>query len=693
MENIVKENISNNNDNIPELINENNFNLINSKNTLMNYINISHVSDGNSPSSCGYCKEKENSQKINQNYSIGFSSKKFTPEMYEKLMFIGWRRCGDYIYRPLLKKNCCKSYSIRLNINEFKINKKQKKVIKNFKNFLIGKFTKENFNEKNKNKEIISQKQSQNQNQSQSQIKIENENEKDNEKDNEKENQEKKSNFFVFNLNNFLKNFIKSENFSKFLIEKLNYEKENILSLIKNDNININIKIFQCKIKSLGQFSTDLFISIANRLKENLKKNNFSNLDFYKEILNLIYIFLKEKGEISLVLEDKIFYFNQNDLNINLSEKTGHFNFLFSNESLKKIELDLDKDKSLLSLSLPLGRALPLSKKNNKEKNKNDNNNNNIININNDNNIIMLNTEKEKALKYCLLEEFDYPFLFENSIYKSESEKINNYTISLEKNSDLSNEKFNIYKKYQINIHKEKDNEINKKNYLNSWGNTNLLTNFIFDKNKLKGKLSEKEIDLIPDHFGTWDLIHRINGKIIAVGVLDILPTSISSCYLYYDTDFSFLNIGVFTALKEIEYTKFLQKNLSEKIKYYVLGFYIHDCQKMRYKGEYFPSEILCPESLKFFKIDENNTKRILNEKKNIALCESNQINKYLYMEEKVIDEFINKKNIEYNEKEYSLEIFINEIFRKYKDIILSIVRELFRHLNEENFMEIKFTI
>ena len=30
------------------------------------------------------------------------------------------------------------------------------------------------------------------------------------------------------------------------------------------------------------------------------------------------------------------------------------------------------------------------------------------------------------------------------------------------------------------------------------------------------------------------------------------------------------------------------------------MGFYIHSCHKMRYKGEYEPSEILCPSTLRF---------------------------------------------------------------------------------------------
>ena len=41
-----------------------------------------------------------------------------------------------------------------------------------------------------------------------------------------------------------------------------------------------------------------------------------------------------------------------------------------------------------------------------------------------------------------------------------------------------------------------------------------------------------------------------MDGKLIAVGVLDILPQCVSSVYFYYDTDYSFLSPGVYSALR-----------------------------------------------------------------------------------------------------------------------------------------------
>ena len=98
------------------------------------------------------------------------------------------------------------------------------------------------------------------------------------------------------------------------------------------------------------------------------------------------------------------------------------------------------------------------------------------------------------------------------------------------------------------------------------------------------------------------------------MGVIDILPRCVSSVYLYYDPAFHFLSLGTLTSLLEVRdqvfvgnfYTVILCKiglvrslassSLPSVTSYY-LGFYIHSCVKMRYKGRYSPSFLACPET------------------------------------------------------------------------------------------------
>ncbi|XP_059215215.1 arginyl-tRNA--protein transferase 1 isoform X3 [Centropristis striata] len=104
--------------------------------------------------------------------------------------------------------------------------------------------------------------------------------------------------------------------------------------------------------------------------------------------------------------------------------------------------------------------------------------------------------------------------------------------------------------------------------------------------------------------YGSFHQQYWLDGRIVAVGVLDILPTCVSSVYLYYHPDFASLSLGSYSALREIAFTRQLQKQ-SPKLSYYYLGFYIHSCPKMRYKGQYRPSDLLCPETYAWVPIEQ----------------------------------------------------------------------------------------
>ncbi|XP_056659227.1 arginyl-tRNA--protein transferase 1 isoform X18 [Monodelphis domestica] len=104
--------------------------------------------------------------------------------------------------------------------------------------------------------------------------------------------------------------------------------------------------------------------------------------------------------------------------------------------------------------------------------------------------------------------------------------------------------------------------------------------------------------------YGSFHQQYWLDGKIIAVGVIDILPYCVSSVYLYYDPDYSFLSLGVYSALWEIAFTRQLHEKTSQ-LSYYYMGFYIHSCPKMRYKGQYKPSDLLCPETYVWVPIEQ----------------------------------------------------------------------------------------
>lgn len=149
-----------------------------------------------------------------------------------------------------------------------------------------------------------------------------------------------------------------------------------------------------------------------------------------------------------------------------------------------------------------------------------------------------------------------------------------------------------VYQKYQMVIHKDPSDKPNLQQY----------TRFLVDS-PLQSYTSEEVVSL-PQGYGSFHQQYILDGKIIAVGVVDILPRCVSSVYLFYDPDYNFLSLGTYSALREIAFVRELHK-ISADLRWYYMGFYLHACPKMRYKGQYHPSYLLCPEAYTWIPIDK----------------------------------------------------------------------------------------
>lgn len=113
-----------------------------------------------------------------------------------------------------------------------------------------------------------------------------------------------------------------------------------------------------------------------------------------------------------------------------------------------------------------------------------------------------------------------------------------------------------------------------------------------------------------PLGFGSFHHQYYLDGVLIAVGVIDILPECVSSVYFYYDPDYSFLSLGTYASLREIALVRELCKSCPQLSQYY-LGFYIPSCPKMRYKANVKPSYLLCPEVFTWHLLDDKLNREI----------------------------------------------------------------------------------
>ncbi|EHA8590927.1 arginyl-tRNA--protein transferase 2 [Cocos nucifera] len=152
------------------------------------------------------------------------------------------------------------------------------------------------------------------------------------------------------------------------------------------------------------------------------------------------------------------------------------------------------------------------------------------------------------------------------------------------KRSSFDPEEFELYRRYQIKVHDDKPEKVTESSYRRFLVDTPIV--FIPPCSGDK---------TVPAYgYGSFHQQYVIDGKLIAVGVVDILPRCLSSKYLFWDPDFAFLSLGKYSALQEINWVKETQVHCPS-IQYYYLGYYIHSCPKMRYKAAYRPSELLCP--------------------------------------------------------------------------------------------------
>ncbi len=191
-------------------------------------------------------------------------------------------------------------------------------------------------------------------------------------------------------------------------------------------------------------------------------------------------------------------------------------------------------------------------------------------------------------------------------IHEGESQKLktppkpaHEFVVTLESNS-FTEEKFALFENYQRIVHHEPPHRITRSGF----------RSFLCSSPLKHHKYTSSNKDLL---IGSYHQCYRLDGKLVGIGVLDLLPHAVSGVYFMYHESIHTWNAGKISAMREAALA------VEGGYRWYMMGFYIHSCKKMKYKVDYHPQYILDPESHTWDLLDDD-YKRRLDARKYVSL-------------------------------------------------------------------------
>ncbi|KAJ8125285.1 hypothetical protein O1611_g8354 [Lasiodiplodia mahajangana] len=184
-------------------------------------------------------------------------------------------------------------------------------------------------------------------------------------------------------------------------------------------------------------------------------------------------------------------------------------------------------------------------------------------------------------------------FCLTERIHESESQSLrhppdpaHSLVVTLEPD-DFTEEKYAVYENYQRIVHQEAISEISRSGFTKFLCNSPLTRETVTMSDGREKRL------------GSYHQCYRLDGRLVAIGVLDLLPYAVSSVYFLYHESIHDWSPGKLGALREIALA------IEGKYRWWYPGFYIHTCPKMRYKMDYSPKHILNPDDMRWIEVSD----------------------------------------------------------------------------------------
>jgi arginine-tRNA-protein transferase len=175
----------------------------------------------------------------------------------------------------------------------------------------------------------------------------------------------------------------------------------------------------------------------------------------------------------------------------------------------------------------------------------------------------------------------------ERRFLKTPPEPAHDFVVTLEKDT-FTQEKYEVYENYQRTVHQEPPEKITPAGFRRFLCDSPLQREIKVGDN---GKLMK---------LGSYHQCYRLDGKLVAIGVLDLLSHCVSAVYFLYHDSIHAHSPGKLGALREIALAR------EGGYRYWYSGYYIHSCPKMKYKMDYSPQYVLDPETLVWDHVDKD---------------------------------------------------------------------------------------
>ena len=175
------------------------------------------------------------------------------------------------------------------------------------------------------------------------------------------------------------------------------------------------------------------------------------------------------------------------------------------------------------------------------------------------------------------------------------------FEVTLEPDT-FTEEKYMLFQNYQRHVHHESDGEISRMGFQRFLCSTPLHRHDV-DRKML----------------GSFHHTYRLDGRLIAMSVLDLLPRAVSGVYFIYHSDFEKWSFGKLSALREAALA------IEQGYELLYMGYYIHSCKKMRYKADYKPQYVLDYDTWQWDPLDDEMI-RLMDERKWVSMSRERRI-------------------------------------------------------------------